>query len=144
LNSGDIIRELRKGKRLSYRELADKANVSHTFVSEWEKGNIPSLLDKAESVVKNLDLSRWDEIKTLLEKEIKNLNEQRLKQDYETSKSILDQQISDEQIQDDIKLLQQFQVVDVNFREFAGKLSRNDIHIVAEVIRKRKTQKDEH
>ncbi|OLS37717.1 helix-turn-helix domain-containing protein [Bacillus sp. MRMR6] len=54
---GERIRNVRKGKRISQEELAEKASVYHTFIGQIERGEKGLSIDTLESVIKALDIS---------------------------------------------------------------------------------------
>jgi transcriptional regulator with XRE-family HTH domain len=57
---GERIRSVRKGKKISQEELAEKASVYHTFIGQIERGEKGLSLDTLESVIKALDISLGD------------------------------------------------------------------------------------
>lgn len=69
MRSGEYIMRERLRKNWSYRELAQKAGVSHSLISKWEKNELIPYPEKAQQVVEALELD-WNKIRPILESEL--------------------------------------------------------------------------
>ena len=56
-NIGDIIRALRKSKRLSQGELGEKLGYSARTISDWENGNTEPNITAIKAIVKLFDIT---------------------------------------------------------------------------------------
>jgi transcriptional regulator with XRE-family HTH domain len=57
LNFGKIIRELRKGKKISQEELGFQSNLHRTYIGMIERGEKNITLENIEKLSKGLDVS---------------------------------------------------------------------------------------
>lgn len=58
MKSGDFLKKIRTRKKLSLRQMAYKTELSHTFISEIEKGKLKGTLDTQEKILNALEVSK--------------------------------------------------------------------------------------
>ncbi len=57
MKAGDYLKLKRKERKLSLRQLSYKTNLSHTFISEIEKGKLNGTLSSQEKILNALELT---------------------------------------------------------------------------------------
>lgn len=63
--TGDRIRNLRNGRGWSQEELADKANVSRSFMGEIERGQASATIESLEKITNALEITLEDLFRNL-------------------------------------------------------------------------------
>ena len=57
MKSGEFLKKLRIERKLSLRQMSYKTELSHTFISEIEKGNLNGRLDSQEKILNALEVT---------------------------------------------------------------------------------------
>ncbi len=57
MKAGEFLKKIRLEKKLSLRQMSYKTNLSHTFISEIEKGKLNGTLSSQEKILNALELT---------------------------------------------------------------------------------------
>lgn len=60
MKAGEFLKQLRTEKKLSLRQMAYKTELSHTFISEIEKGNLNGTIESQEKILTALEATPSD------------------------------------------------------------------------------------
>jgi len=90
---GDKIKDLRNGRSWSQEELADKANVSRSFMGEIERGQANATIESLEKITNALEITLEDFFKNLqpsTDSKLALLMDKMNRLDVESLKDLLD------------------------------------------------------
>ena len=63
MKAGEFLKKIRLEKNLSLRQMSYKTNLSHTFISEIEKGRLNGALSSQEKILNALELTAEEKAK---------------------------------------------------------------------------------
>lgn len=63
MKAGEFLKKIRLEKNLSLRQMSYKTNLSHTFISEIEKGKLNGALSSQEKILNALELTAEEKAK---------------------------------------------------------------------------------